>query len=94
MLTLADSWFTYVFTYAGNNQALTGFLNAIVLVMEEGFALTAFLALILNLILPAEFEDDEIPEITANHIDDQRDEEEWARIKRDNHEDDISPAKE
>lgn len=87
-----NRWFSYVFTYSGDNQALLGFFNAIVLVMEEGFAITAFLSLILNLVLPEEFEDDEIPELTANHIDDQRDEEEWRHIKRDN-QDEITPAK-
>jgi len=32
---------------------------------ETGFAVAAFLALILNLILPEESEDEEIPELTA-----------------------------
>lgn len=50
--TLVPNWFSYVFTYTGNNHALTGFYNAIILVCETGFALGAFVALILNLILP------------------------------------------
>jgi cell division protein FtsN len=62
---------------------LQGFFNAITLVMEEGFALAAFIALILNLILPEEFEDEEIPELTANTIDAPADEEEWRHIRRD-----------
>ena len=63
--------------------------------MEEGFALTAFLALILNLLLPEEFEDEEIPELTANNVDAPQDEEEWHRIRRDggSESDKISPNK-
>ncbi|KAI7092416.1 hypothetical protein KC343_g18558 [Hortaea werneckii] len=78
--TLVPDWFTYVFTYAGDNQALTGFFNAIELVMETGFAVAAFLALILNLILPEEAEDEEIPELTANEADEPDDREGWDRI--------------
>lgn len=52
--TLVPNWFSYVFTYHGNNRALSGFFDAIVLVCESGFALTGFLAVILNLILPLE----------------------------------------
>ncbi|KAF2098784.1 Xanthine/uracil permease [Rhizodiscina lignyota] len=78
--TLVPNWFSYVFTYSGNNHALLGFFNAIVLVMETGFAITAFLALILNLILPEEIEDEETPELTANDVDAEKDQEEWNRI--------------
>lgn len=80
--TLVPSWFSYVFTYEGPNTSLQGFFNAIILVMETGFAVTAFLALILNLVLPEEMEDEETPEYTANAIDEERDAEEWARIKK------------
>lgn len=86
------SWFSYVFTYSGPNHALLGFFNAIVLVMENGFAVTAFLSVILNLILPEEFEDDEIPELTANTVDQAADEEEWRHIKREDG-DEIMPHK-
>jgi hypothetical protein len=62
--TLVPTWFSYVFTYAGDNRSLQGFLDAIVLVMETGFAVTAVVALILNLSLPYDVEDDSevIPE--------------------------------
>ena len=73
--------FSYVFTYDGNNHALLGFYNAIILVMETGFAVTAFLALILNLILPEDV-DDEVVELTANTVGEEKDEEEWERIRR------------
>ena len=78
---LVPSWFSYVFTYAGDNHALLGFFNAIELVMETGFAITAFLAVILNLVLPEEIEDEETPELTANEVDVEGDKEEWDQIK-------------
>jgi NCS2 family nucleobase:cation symporter-2 len=80
--TLVPDWFAYVFTYTGNNHALLGFFNAIVLVCETGFALAAFLALFLNLALPEDIEDEETPELTADTADDQDDREEWAKITK------------
>ncbi|KAK4946947.1 hypothetical protein LTR10_014089 [Elasticomyces elasticus] len=55
--TLVPTWFSYVFTYEGGNHALRGFYDAIVLVLETGFAVTALVAMILNLVLPDEIED-------------------------------------
>ncbi|KAK8064589.1 permease family-domain-containing protein [Apiospora phragmitis] len=55
--TLVPTYFSHVFTYAGDNKGLQGFLDAIVLVMETGFAVTAFVACVLNLTLPPEFEE-------------------------------------
>lgn len=52
------------------------------LVLETGFAITAFLTLVLNLMLPEEIEDEETPEITANAVDEEADKEEWSRIRR------------
>lgn len=49
--------------------------------MQTGFALAAFVTLILNLVLPEEIEDEEIPELTADHTDDVGDSEEWDRIR-------------
>jgi len=57
---LVPNWFSYVFTYKGNNRALLGFFDAIVLVLETGFAVTALLALILNLSIGEEIEQDAI----------------------------------
>lgn len=79
--TLVPDWFNYVFTYEGDNSALRGLMNAIELVMETGFAVTAFLSLILNLILPEEVEDEAV-DITANTADADDDEKEWERIRR------------
>lgn len=49
---LVPNWFSNVFTYSGSNNSLQGFYNAIILVMETGFAVTGFLGVILNLLLP------------------------------------------
>ena len=77
---LVPKWFTYVFTYKGPNQAKQGFFNAIILVMETGFAVTGFLSMILNLILPEELEDETVS-ITANEADKIKDEQEWDKIR-------------
>jgi xanthine/uracil permease len=79
--TMVPTWFSHVFTYEGPNTALLGFLNAIELILETGFAVVAFVSLVLNLILPEEIEDEETPELTANEVDEPADKEEWARIR-------------
>lgn len=56
--TLVPTWFENVFTYDGDNQALLGLLNAIVLIMETGFAVTAFICMALNALLPDEMDED------------------------------------
>lgn len=58
---LVPNWFDHVFTYKGDNHALQGFFDAIILVMETGFAVTGFLGVILNALLPQVL--DEIEEI-------------------------------
>ena len=78
---LVPNWFSYVFTYSGGNQAKEGFLNAIELVLQTGFALAGFLAMFLNLALPEEIED-ETRSMTANEVDKDGDVEEWRRIKK------------
>lgn len=79
--TLVPNWFSYVFTYSGPNHALQGFFNAIVLVLETGFAVTAFLAVFLNLVLQEEVEDEAVS-VTADEADGADDREEWGRIRR------------
>lgn len=59
--TLVPNWFEKIFSYTGNNEALEGLLNAIVLIMETGFAVTAFICMALNAMLPEEMEDDIAP---------------------------------
>ncbi|OJJ50727.1 hypothetical protein ASPZODRAFT_54641 [Penicilliopsis zonata CBS 506.65] len=53
--TLVPTWFSYVFG-STSNKNLQGFLDAIELVLETGFAVTAFVSMILNLIMPEEIE--------------------------------------
>jgi hypothetical protein len=74
-------WFEHVFTYEGDNSGLKGLMSAIELVMETGFAVTAFLSLIMNLLLPEEIED-EAMDITANTADAADDESNWEHIRR------------
>ena len=69
--TLVPTWFSFFFTYTGGG-AKGGFLDAIVLVMETGFAVTGFVAMFLNLILEEELED-EAASITGD---------EWQNIRR------------
>ena len=78
---LVPKWFSYVFTYKGDNQTKQGFFNAIVLVMETGFAVTGFLSMFLNLVLPEDVEDETVS-ITANDADAANDQAEWDKIRR------------
>ncbi|KAI1463263.1 Xanthine/uracil permease [Daldinia caldariorum] len=55
--TLVPTYFGNVFSYSGDNRGLQGFLDAIVLIMETGFAVTAFVCIILNLALQEEIEE-------------------------------------
>ncbi|KLJ13420.1 NCS2 family nucleobase:cation symporter-2 [Blastomyces silverae] len=52
--TLVPNWFSFVFTYNGDNKAKQGLLDAVELVMTTGFAIAGFIALILNLVLKEE----------------------------------------
>lgn len=67
--TLVPTWFSYVFTYSGDNHTLQGFLDAIVLVLETGFAVNALVAIILNLILPEEDEAEEVESLAGDIAD-------------------------
>ncbi|KAE8450571.1 hypothetical protein EG329_006302 [Mollisiaceae sp. DMI_Dod_QoI] len=71
---LVPNWFSFVFTYKGDNKAKAGFFDAIVLIMETGFAVTAFIAVILNLLLPME-SIEEVAESLAGDIEQEREEE-------------------
>lgn len=60
---LVPNWFDYVFTYTGGNKALQGFFNAIILVMESGFAVAGIVAIILNLFIPQELDEELMDDI-------------------------------
>ncbi|KAJ5557147.1 Purine permease [Penicillium frequentans] len=63
---LVPTWFSYVFTYEGDNRALLGFFDAIVIIMETGFAVTAFLSIVLNLIMPPEDVEEETESLAGD----------------------------
>jgi xanthine/uracil permease len=65
---LVPNWFSFVFTYKGDNHALIGFFDAIILVMETGFAVTALLAMILNLSIGEEVEMSEAREVEGKPV--------------------------
>ncbi|KAG8413309.1 hypothetical protein J3458_012885 [Metarhizium acridum] len=58
--TLVPTYFDKIFAYSGDNHALKGFLDAVVLIMETGFAVTAAVCMALNLALPEEMEDEDV----------------------------------
>lgn len=67
--TLVPTWFSNVFTYSGDNKALQGFFDAIMLVMKTGFAVTGFIGLFLNLFLPQVPDDvEEINELVLETV--------------------------
>ncbi|ODV83923.1 hypothetical protein CANARDRAFT_29644 [[Candida] arabinofermentans NRRL YB-2248] len=66
--TLVSDWFDYVFTYDGGNSSLKGFYNAIILVMETGFAVTGFIGVILNLFIPQEADENDSAELIEEHV--------------------------
>lgn len=55
---LVPNWFDNVFTYNGNNNALKGFLNAIVLITETSFTICGITGIILNLLIPQELDEE------------------------------------
>ncbi|KXS12959.1 putative purine permease [Gonapodya prolifera JEL478] len=57
---IVPSWFTHFFTYAGDNAALKGFLDAISIVVSTGYCISGFIAIFLNLVLPETDESTEI----------------------------------
>jgi xanthine/uracil permease len=79
--TLVPDWFAHVFTYDGPNRALAGFYNAIELVLETGFAVVAFVTVLLNLLLPEEIEEEDAQEITADADEDASTERDWERVQ-------------
>lgn len=55
---VSPHWFNYIFTYNGPNTSLRGFLDAIILIVEEPYLISSIIGVFLNLVLPAEIEDD------------------------------------
>jgi NCS2 family nucleobase:cation symporter-2 len=55
--TLVPNWFSIVFANTNANNSLRGFLDAITLVLESGFAICGIVGLIMNLIIKDEHEE-------------------------------------
>lgn len=55
--TLIDDWFDEVFANVNGNSGLTGFLDAITIICESGFAIAGIIGLIVNLLIPEEYEE-------------------------------------
>ncbi|KAI1262770.1 permease family-domain-containing protein [Xylariaceae sp. FL1019] len=70
--TLVPTYFDNIFSYNGPNTRLIGFLNAIDLVLETGYAVTALVTMLLNLILPEEFEENESVEREERVVEERR----------------------
>ena len=56
------NWFSYFFTYSGNNKGLSGLIQAIVLIVEESYLIAGLIAVTLNAVLPEEKEEDHVIE--------------------------------
>ncbi len=64
--TLVPNYFNNVFHYSrATTRACRAFSTTIVLVMETGFAVTAAVCMILNLMLPDEIEDEDVHGVPA-----------------------------
>ncbi|ORY20996.1 permease family-domain-containing protein [Naematelia encephala] len=48
------SWFSYIFTYKGNNAGIQGITQAVVLIVEEPYLIAALVAVVLNATLQDE----------------------------------------
>jgi NCS2 family nucleobase:cation symporter-2 len=62
-VTLVPTWFTHVFSYTGDNEALQGFLSAIETVVGTGYCVGALISIFLNLVIPAEWGPETVKEI-------------------------------
>lgn len=50
------TWFNYIFTYKGDNSGLKGLIEAVILIVEEPYLISALLAVFLNATLADEEE--------------------------------------
>lgn len=60
---LIEGWFDNVFTYDGDNTGLRGFFQAITLVMNAGYAISGFIGVIVNLLIPQQAEEGDVEEV-------------------------------
>ncbi|KAI0975195.1 permease family-domain-containing protein [Xylaria arbuscula] len=64
--TFIPTYFDKVFTYQGDNRNLRGFLDAIEIFLETGFAVTALITIVLNLTLAEEIEETDEQMVITN----------------------------
>lgn len=64
---VSPHWFNYIFTYNGPNTSLRGFLDAIILIVEEPYLISSIIGVFLNLVLPAEL-DENTPTHAPTHV--------------------------
>jgi NCS2 family nucleobase:cation symporter-2 len=64
-----EDWFSYIFTYQGDNNGIKGLIQAVTLIIEEPYLISALLGVVLNACLP-----DEIPDEVVNTAEEKR---EW-----------------
>lgn len=62
-------WFSHIFTYKGDNTGLKGLIQAVIMIVEEPYLISALLGVLLNACLP-----DEIPDEPAQTVEEKR---EW-----------------
>ncbi|KAG7104652.1 Uric acid-xanthine permease like protein [Verticillium longisporum] len=62
---LLTGYFDGVLKYDGDNKGLRGFLDAIELIMNTGFAVTTVITMVLNLTLPEEMDDADAAEVAS-----------------------------
>lgn len=55
-LTVPD-WFSYIFTYKGDNKGIKGLIQAVILIVEEPYLIAAIVGAVLNASLPVDIEE-------------------------------------
>ncbi|CDO92962.1 unnamed protein product [Kluyveromyces dobzhanskii CBS 2104] len=61
--SIVPTWFSNFFHYSGSNNSLQSLLNAIVLIMQSGFAICAIVGVIVNQLLPQELNEELMDDI-------------------------------
>merc|ERR1712093_881811 len=56
---LVKDWTSYIFTYSGDNAALKGFMNSLIIILSTPFLIAGIIASLLNATLPAEVDERE-----------------------------------
>lgn len=76
---LVPTWFDSVFTYKGDNAGKSGFINAIVIILETPYAVSGIIGCLLNLMLPEQ--DDYVVEINTYEGEDPNDSQQFPPLR-------------